>query len=102
MENREALHEILCELLGSRQVYFQPPESIRMKYPAIVYELEYIYGPHADDKRYINHRRYQIKYISRDPDNTVIDRLLELPYCAFNRRFTADDLYHDCFDLYFR
>lgn len=101
MGSRLELHEVLCNILGSRNVYFQPPESIRMQYPAIVYELEDIFGPHANDRRYINHRRYQVKYISRDPDNTVIDELLLLPYTSYDRRFAADDLYHDCIDLYF-
>ena len=38
MKTRYELHEFLCEILGSRNVYFQPPESVKMKYPAIVYE----------------------------------------------------------------
>lgn len=101
MGTRLELHDVLCDILGSNHVYFQPPTSIQMKYPAIVYELDYILSPKADDKSYMHHRRYEVKYISRDPDNTVIDALLELPYCAFDRRFIADNLYHDCFDLYF-
>ena len=36
-KTREELHELLVSVLGSRNVYFQPPESIRMQYPAIVY-----------------------------------------------------------------
>lgn len=101
MGTRLELHEILCEKLGSRQVYFQPPESVRMKYPAIVYELDRIYGDHANDNVYLKHKRYAVKYISRDPDNKLIDSMLELPYCSFDRRFIVDNLYHDCFNLYF-
>lgn len=101
MGTRLELHEILCEKLGSRHVYFQPPESIRMVYPAIVYELDDIDTFKANDKSYILNRRYSIKYISRDPDNNVIDEIMELPYCSFSRRFIIDNLYHDCFDLYF-
>lgn len=98
---RLELHEVLCTILGSRNVYFQPPESIRMSYPAIVYELDRVNGPKADDRLYLKHHRYAIKYISRDPDNTVIDAMLELPYCNFDRRFVTDNLYHDCFDLHY-
>lgn len=101
METRLELHEILCEILGGQDVYFQPPSSIRMKYPAIVYDLDYIWTPNADNKTYLRNNRYEVKYISRNPDNEVIDALLELPYCSFDRRFVADNLYHDCFDLYF-
>lgn len=101
MGTRLDLHEILCDKLGSGQVYFQPPESIRIKYPAIVYELDNIESIHASDSKYLNLRRYLVKYISRDPDNTVIDDLLTLPYCSFDRRFIIDNLYHDCFDIYY-
>lgn len=101
MGTRLELHEILCEKLGSRQVYFQPPESIRMKYPAIVYELDRIDSIHANDANYLNRRNYMVKYISRDPDNTVVDDILELPYSSFDRRYIVDNLYHDCFTIYF-
>lgn len=97
----EDLHEILCEILGSRHVYFQPPESIRMVYPAIVYSLNNISKRYANDFQYLQHRRYQVQYISRDPDEKVIDKLLELPYSSFDRRFEVDNLYHDCIQLYF-
>lgn len=101
MGTRLELHELLCEKLGSRQVYFQPPESIRMKYPAIVYELDRIEHVPADDSKYFNLRRYAVKYISRDPDNKVIDDILEVPYSSFDRRFIIDNLYHDCFNIYY-
>ena len=101
MGTRFELQDKLEEILGSKHVYFQPPASIRMTYPAIVYELDFVHGPKADDKTYVQHRRYAVKYISRDPDNSVIDTMLELPYCSFDRRFVIDNLYHDCFDLYF-
>lgn len=101
MGTRLELHNKLCELIDSTNVYFQPPASIKMKYPAIVYELDRVYGPKADDRLYLKHRRYAVKYISRDADNEVIDAILEWPYCSFDRRFVIDNLYHDCFDLYF-
>lgn len=101
MGTRLELHDILCDILGTDHVYFQPPASIRMTYPAIVYSLDYIWTPKADDKSYLRNNRYEVKYISRDPDNGVIDMMLKLPYCTFDRRLVADNLYHDCFDLYF-
>lgn len=100
MVTRLELHEKLCEILGSAHVYFQPPSSIRMAYPCFVYEMDRVFGPKADDRMYLKHRRYSIKYISRDPENAVIDAMLELPYCSFDRRFIVDNLYHDCFNIY--
>lgn len=101
MGTRLELHEVLCDILGSRNVYFDPPESIRMKYPCIVYELDKLDKRNADNLGYLIDHRYEVKYISRDPDNTVKDDLLKLEYCSFDRRFVSDNLYHDCFDLYF-
>ena len=49
LNDRLALHELLCEKLGSRNVYFQPPESIKMKYPAIVYSRNRIENTSAED-----------------------------------------------------
>ena len=101
MGTRLELHNILCEMLGSNHVYFQPSTSIQMTYPAIVYELDRVDGQRADDLMYTKNKRYAIKYISRDPENEMIDKMLELPYCAFDRRYKFDNLYHDCFSLYF-
>ena len=101
MGTRLELHDKLCDILGSDYVYFQPPSSIRMTYPAIVYSLDYIWTPRGSDEMYLRNNRYEIQYISRDPDNTIIDLMLEMPYCTFDRRFVVDNLYHDCFDLYF-
>ena len=39
MRDRLDLHECLCKILNSNNVYFQPPENVRMNYPAIVYSL---------------------------------------------------------------
>ena len=101
MGTRLQLHQVLVTILGSENVYFQPPKSIQMRYPAIVYSLDDIRTPKADNKTYLKHKRYQVQYISRNPENTVIDDILELPYSSFDRRLVVDNLYHDNFDVYF-
>ena len=37
MASRPELQTKLEELLGNRNVYYQPPESVKIEYPAIVY-----------------------------------------------------------------
>lgn len=101
MGTRLDLHNILCDILKTSHVYFQPPESIRMVYPAIVYTLDNIDSRPADNIKYLNMKHYMVQYISRDPDNTVVDTILKLPYSSFDRRFEVDNLYHDCIALYF-
>lgn len=82
-------------------VYFQPPENVRMAYPAIVYERDELLPTFADNVPYSVDKRYQITVITNDPDSTVPDQLARFPQCRFSRHFVADNLYHDVFNLYF-
>lgn len=99
--SRLELHEILCDLLGSRNVYFQPPPTVMMKYDAIVYSLNDIDVKSADDMNYIRTKRYFVSAISKNPDSDLPDKLLELPYAEFDRFYTSDNLNHWAFTLYF-
>ena len=98
---REALQALLEELLGSRNVYFQPPESVKLKYPCIVYERSDIRTVRADNLPYLKHKRYTVTYIDEDPDSKIPDKLLELERCGFDRHLTSDNLNHDVFTLYY-
>lgn len=101
MATRLELHEVLCELLGSRNVYYQPPESVKMEYPAIVYSRNNIKSTFANDAAYSFSRSYEVIVIDRRPDNPVVDKILALPYSSFNRNYTSDGLVHDALTLYF-
>lgn len=100
-DRRLELHEILCDILGSRYVYYQPPESIKMNYPAIVYGLDTIENRHADDGVYSAVRRYSVTLIDKDPDSELVDAINELPKCKHNRHYESDNLNHDVFTLYY-
>ena len=98
---RLELHEALCEILGSRNAYFQPPASVRMQYPAIVYSRSNIENVHADDVAYLQRTQYEITVIDKDPDSDIVDKISKLPLCRFDRHYEADNLNHDVFTLYF-
>lgn len=100
-KSREVLQALLEELLGSRNVYYQPPESVKLSYPCIAYERSGILMDAADNRAYQKYKRYTITYMDEDPDSDIPDRLQELEYCKFDRHFTADGLNHDVFTLYF-
>ncbi len=95
------LQKILEEILGSRNVYFQPPESVKIKYPAIIYNLDYVKTQHGDNFSYVRKRRYSITLITKDPDNEFVEKILDLKSCSFERFFTSDNLNHYVFNLYF-
>ena len=101
MPSRLKLQTLLEELLGSRNVYFQPPESVKMKYPAIVYGLEDIENAFANDRVYLSKRKYLITVIDEDPDSEIVEKVSQLPACRFNRHFESDNLNHDVFILEF-
>ena len=100
MADRLELHSVLQELLGSSNVYYQPPESIKMQYDAIRYSKKTIDSKYANDRKYSMTDCYEIIIISRLPDNPVIKKLLSLPYCSYDRHYVADNLHHDVLTIY--
>ena len=100
MADRLELHSVLQELLGSSNVYYQPPESIKMHYDAIRYSKKTIDSKYANDRKYSMIDCYEIIVISRLPDNPVIKKLLSLPYCSYDRHYVADNLHHDVLTIY--
>lgn len=101
MASRLDLQNKLEELLGNRNVYYQPPESLKMKYPAIRYSKDIINSRHADDVKYTNFTRYEIIVVDSNPDNPVIQKILELPLSSFDRHYVSDNMNHDVINLYF-
>lgn len=101
MAQRLELQALLVELLGSTNVYFQPPESINMKYPCIVYNRDNVIMQFADNKPYKNKKRYHITVIDQDPDSLIPDKVAALSMCTFDRFFTKDNLNHDIYRLFF-
>ena len=101
MGTRLELHSVLEILLGSDHVYFQPPSSISMKFPAIVYARKSINNLYADNNVYGQSRYYEITVIDSDPDSEIVDKISRFPGCKFDRHFKSDNLNHDVFTLYF-
>lgn len=98
---RLELQTLLQNIMGDGKVYFQPPENIKLTYPCIIYKLANINTTNADDIKYLKHKRYDVTLIHRDPDNTIYDMILDLPYCDFDRVIITDNLYHYAFTLFF-
>lgn len=99
MGSRLDLQNLLEFVLGSRNVYYQPPESVKIKYPAIIYRRNDINNNFADDIVYMQNHTYQIIVIDADPDSEIVDRVSKLPMCRYDRHYTSDNLNHDIFIL---
>lgn len=101
VNRRLELHEILCEILGSRNVYYQPPASVQMQYPAIRYSRYNIENEPADNIPYKQSHFYQLTVIDADPDSEIVHKISKLPMCVFDRHYAADNLNHDVFTICF-
>lgn len=101
MDRRREFHLILKNLLGSENVYFQPPENVTMKYPAIVYHLDDMNTAHANNDPYRISKGYLVTYIDRNPDSDMPMKLARLRTADFDRQFPSDGLYHTVFSIYY-
>jgi len=100
-DQRLKLQSLLEEVLGSDQVYFQPPATIQMAYPAIVYMRESEKTGFANNLPYSHTKRYVVTVIDRKADSDIPDKVSALPMCRFSRHFTADGLHHDAYNIHF-
>ena len=101
MGSRLDLQTLLEEVLGSGNVYVQPPASLRMNYDAIVYSRRSIDNSFANNNVYKQDDSYEITAIYRDPDSELPRRISLLPRCRFDRHFIVDNLNHDVFTIYY-
>lgn len=101
MGTRLELQTLLENILGSRNVYYQPPASVIMKYPAIVYSRYDIENFHANNRPYAQAMAYQVTVIDKNPDSDYVKKISMLPLCRYDRHYVADNLNHDVFTLYY-
>lgn len=102
MASRLKLHEEFCTILGNRNVYFNPPESIKMSYPCIRYTKAQPDIRRANNSIYNNTTKYEVTVIDHSPDSAIPDTILNrFPMCAIDRYFTADNLNHTTLTLYY-
>jgi hypothetical protein len=101
MGSRLEFHAILEGVLGSESVYFQPPPTVQMSYPCIVYQLSRIESRRANDELYSAQTAYDVTLIHEDPDTNLIREILTLPFSSFERHHAPDGLNHYVYRIYF-
>jgi hypothetical protein len=100
MDNRPNLQTLLKQFCNN--VYFQPPESLKLNYPAIVYKRSDIRNTFADDEVYKQSFQYELTVIDKNPDSEIVNKVSKLPKVRFNRHFQSDNLNHDVFTIYYK
>lgn len=100
IRDRIELHNALKAIIGSSNVYYQPPQNTRMVYPCIRYNREKVDDYNANNESYIRTKTYRMTYISEDPDDDIIiDAICDLPHCEHLSHYVADGLNHDAFRI---
>lgn len=99
LQRQQALQALL-ETITDR-VYFQPPASVQMEYPCIVWQRDTVDTAFADNLPYNQEHRYQVTVIDRNGNSEIPERVAALPSCTFSRYFAVDGLNHDLYNLYF-
>lgn len=102
MASRLELQSKLEELLGSRNVYFNPPESLKMKYPCIRYSAESPDIKRANNGVYMFTRKYEGVVIDPNPDSVIAESILAtFQMCSLGSPYPADNLNHFPFAIYY-
>lgn len=102
MNRRIELQSKLEGILGTNQVYFQPPASVKILYPCFVYRIGSGDAKYANNMAYSYVNSYDVLYITKRPDLDMIDQVLrELPMCRLNNTYCSEGLNHYAFTLYF-
>ena len=102
MRSRLDFDEELRDLIGNDHVYFQPPESIKLRYPCIIYKRKDVDIKRADNMPYNTTNCYDVMVISKDPDFYLFDEIIErFPMCRMRSRFTYDNLNHHSYTIYY-
>lgn len=100
MASRLKLHSRFVEILGNNNVYFNPPESVKMQYDAIRYVRKKIDNTHANNAVYKQDYCYEVTAIYRDPDSDLPIKLSQLPKCSHDRQYKSENLIHDVFTIF--
>ena len=101
------LHHLIREIFeeethqsSDKRVYFQPPATVALTYPCIIYKLTDMPSDHANNLPYKIEHRYELTVIDRDPNSSLRERIATLPRCSLARIFESDNLHHYVFNIY--
>ena len=100
MGSRLDLHEELLKFVPN--VYFQPPSTIKMTYPCIVYSKSSKKRLFGNDNIYLGIQQYQLMLIERNPDSNVADTIeSHFKSCIIEQYYVLDNLNHTTLSLYY-
>lgn len=97
-EQRLTLHAKLKTLFPNYKLYFRPPNTIKLEYPCIVYDLAMQEPRHANNTLYTLYLEFEITIISVLPGVTSSD-ILTIPSSRQQSHFISNNLVHDVYKV---
>ena len=76
VNKRLYLQDELEAIMGPQHVYFQPPASVHLAYPCVIYNLVVGDMKHADDSVYAYTNRYELMFIYRKPNMEIVEKVM--------------------------
>lgn len=101
MDRRLDLHQKLETVVGCKRVHFQPPPTIKLNYPCIVYAQSNGNTKFAANMPYTFVKKYNVTLMDRNPDSSFVREIaMSFPRCVMDRAYTADGIHHYVFTIY--
>lgn len=100
MDRRLELHSALLPFCPN--VYFQPPSSVKMVYPCIVYAKVSKLKLYGSDVAHVTKQEYRLTIMDTNPDSTIPEQIEDaFEYCNEYQRMTVSNLNHIFLSLYY-
>lgn len=96
----QRIYESTTGKTSKDRIFYQPPASIRLTYPCILYKLSTMPTTHANNFPYQIEHEYELTVIDSDPNSALRERISKLQHCRLTRIFESDNLHHYVFHIY--
>lgn len=95
--------ELQKELLEiAPKAWYKRPPNNKMTYPCIIYRMSNPQELRADNRVYHHFPCYNVIYICTAPNDEIVETMLDrFAFCAFDREYESDELYHYSFTIYY-
>lgn len=92
--------ESVTGMSSDKRVYYQPPASVKLSYPCILYKLSDIPSNFANNLPYKIEHAYELTVIDTDPNSPLREKIARYPLCSMSRAYESDNLHHYVFQIY--
>lgn len=96
----QELRNLMDEVMGYTNIYFEPTALVKMKYDCIRYKFDTYSVRKANDRSYLVRDKYEVVVISRNPECELPKKIQEhFKLCIPGRFYIADNLHHFPFTI---